>query len=271
MRCLRYARGDIVTDGTSLCRYINVTSSGNKEPSSDLRNRLRKSLLAKFASKQETDALDFANSAKELLSNTSSIVSSSASVPSDRHIIQKDEHTSAKMLFSKTIEILESSTNNSQNSLRSMATNVSEVDVAPTRSSKVMDSSSTVSATASASSVSGSKWGVSSNSRSAASERKSLYGLDDVSTEGCNVLTGGAEVSCDSAAPSSKTGMDESSSADSPEQIAPPDHCWDPEELKVATGSADSTVAKHELKLFSVYPEISVSDSTLLSEEARVG
>lgn len=247
----------------------NMTSSGKGELSLDLRNRLRKSLVAKFASKQETHALDFANSAKEVLSSTTSIGRSSTILSDNKHT-HKNEGTPAKKIVSKTIEILESCIN-SQPSSRCMANTVTEVDVAPS-SSKGMDTRTlSVNAYTSSELVAhfGSKMELSSESCSETPEQKSLNGFDGVSTEACTASSSTCvEVLCDIAAPVStiptdiaKANDDQCTAADPPGQSTP-DHHWDPEELKLATGFANSTVVKHELKLFSVYPEIQGNSKT---------
>eukprot|EP00250_Pteridium_aquilinum_P009817 c18956_g1_i1 orf=80-2092(+) len=213
-----------------------VNSAGNAGKSSgaisasnltsvDLSTRLRKSLLAKFASKQETRAVDFANSAIEMLNDTSS----SSVIDSENRHICKDKHAAAKEFVSKTIEILESS----QPPLR----HINRVDVSPGINSETLDSDAIAASVSTNSDI---------DTPSGSKMEPSLKGSGNGAPVG-TMPPGGTEV---------EIKADLYTSADLSGQSITPEHGWDPEELKIATGFTDDTVVKHELKLFSVYPEV---------------
>lgn len=284
---------------------VSLAKPKKKELDVDLSDRLKASLMARFASKQDIHATEFASSAREVLKMYSGTSSSRTSNPANKHE-SKAEDPVVKNFVSKTIEILESSLS-SQGSLKQMVEGgnlanhgVNGVDVSP-GIGRVMSSEATC--TKSSFLSVGQRYMKAQAAHHTEINSSESVNVSDPSRGGMEVPTqssvacdqlscgnnakkesipdaveGGVEVptkssvACDrllhantaqeGSIPDAvdKTGMDTAvphcTPPDSSVQSTMPDHCWDFEELKTATGHPDSTVIKHKLNLCSVYPEV---------------
>ncbi|KAI5085029.1 hypothetical protein GOP47_0001198 [Adiantum capillus-veneris] len=188
----------------------------------DLCQKLRNSILAKTSSKQDSQAENFVKSA-----NLSSYQSP---VPGD--------NAAARAFVSKTVGFLENSMK-AREALRVASDNAVGVDLSPgsTHSSES-----------------------NTNSNSNSSDSK----LADYNGRTVEPVSGGGAATLDHHSPGDEATkhnypvtldpVKEESGSPVPPTLA--DHGWDPEALRMVSGSDNCTVVKHGLKLFSVYPEV---------------
>lgn len=284
---------------------VSLAMPKKEELDVDLSDRLKASLTARFASKQEIYAMEFASSAREVLKMYSGTSSSRTSNPVNK-LESKAKDPVVKNFISKTIEILESSLS-SQGSLKEMAEGgnlandgVNGVDISP-GIGRVVSSEATCTKS-SFLSVGQRYTKAQASDHTQISSSESVYVSDpsgggmEVPTESSaacdqfscgndakkesipDAVEGGVEVptkssvACDrllhvntaqeGSIPDAvdERGMDTAVPHCTPPDVSVqstmPDHCWDLEELKTATGRPDSTVIKHKLNLCSVYPEV---------------